>query len=78
MQQTMNLWWKLSKRERAGTEPGKVWRDHLSVVSLVSMGILWALNGHAAVSDVPRMQGELTIFTAASLTDAFKEMAAHI
>jgi molybdate transport system substrate-binding protein len=27
---------------------------------------------------VPRLQGELTIFTAASLTDAFKEMGANI
>jgi len=31
-----------------------------------------------AASDVPKIQGDLTIFTAASLTDAFKEMAANI
>jgi molybdate transport system substrate-binding protein len=31
-----------------------------------------------AGAEQPRIQGELTIFTAASLTDAFKEMAANI
>src|SRR5262245_39416368 len=28
-------------------------------------------------TEVPRIQGQLTIFTAASLTDAFKEMGAN-
>jgi len=31
-----------------------------------------------AAAEVPRIQGQLTIFTAASLTDAFKEMGANI
>ena len=31
-----------------------------------------------ASAEVPRIQGELTVFTAASLTDAFKEMGAHL
>src|SRR5258706_10972243 len=31
-----------------------------------------------ATAEVPRMQGPLTIFTAASLTDAFKELGATI
>ena len=31
-----------------------------------------------ASAEVPRLQGELTIFTAASLTDAFKEMGANL
>jgi hypothetical protein len=31
-----------------------------------------------AADDVPRIQGQLTIFAAASPTDAFKEMAANI
>jgi molybdate transport system substrate-binding protein len=31
-----------------------------------------------ASAEVPRIQGELTIFTAASLTDAFKEMGANL
>jgi molybdate transport system substrate-binding protein len=41
-------------------------------VGLVAMGL------GATASETPRIQGELTIFTAASLTDAFKEMAAQI
>ena len=32
----------------------------------------------ATAAEVPRIQGELTIFSTASLTDAFKEMAAQI
>jgi molybdate transport system substrate-binding protein len=32
----------------------------------------------AAANDVPRIEGHLTIFAGASLTDAFKEMAADI
>jgi molybdate transport system substrate-binding protein len=32
----------------------------------------------AATPELPRIQGDLTIFTAASLTDAFKEMAANL
>jgi molybdate transport system substrate-binding protein len=36
------------------------------------------MRGRATASEVPRIQGELTIFTAASLIDAFKEMAAEI
>jgi len=31
-----------------------------------------------ASAEVPRIQGQLTVFTAASLTDAFKEMGANI
>jgi molybdate transport system substrate-binding protein len=37
-----------------------------------------AMSGSAIAGEAPRIQGELTIFTAASLTDAFKDMAAEI
>jgi molybdate transport system substrate-binding protein len=48
------------------------------IVSVLIVGLLVALSGGATAADVPRIQGELTIFSAASLTDAFKEMAAQI
>jgi molybdate transport system substrate-binding protein len=45
---------------------------------LVALGWLLAMSGGSIAADVPRVQGVLTIFTAASLTDAFKDMAAEI
>jgi molybdate transport system substrate-binding protein len=48
------------------------------IVSVLIVGLLVALSGGAMAAEVPRIQGELTIFSAASLTDAFKEMAAQI
>jgi hypothetical protein len=48
------------------------------IVSVLVVGLLVALSGGAMAAEVPRIQGELTIFSAASLTDAFKEMAAQI
>jgi molybdate transport system substrate-binding protein len=36
------------------------------------------MSGGSIAADVPRVQGALTIFTAASLTDAFRAMAAEI
>ena len=44
----------------------------------LACGLMLALQGGMRASEVPRMQGALTIFTAASLTDAFKDMAAEI
>ena len=48
------------------------------IVSVLVVGLLVALSGGATAAEVPRIQGELTIFSAASVTDAFKEMAAQI
>jgi molybdate transport system substrate-binding protein len=45
---------------------------------LLALGLMLAMNSRATTAEVPRLQGELTIFTAASLTDAFKEMAVEI
>jgi molybdate transport system substrate-binding protein len=47
----------------------------VSVLLLAWGGGVWAA---AATPGMPKIQGELTIFTAASLTDAFKEMGANI
>ena len=48
------------------------------IVSVLVVGLLVALSGGATAAEVPRIQGELTIFGAASLTEASKEMAAQI
>jgi molybdate transport system substrate-binding protein len=48
------------------------------VTALLTLGWLLTTTGSAIAGDAPRIQGALTIFTAASLTDVFKEMAAEI
>jgi molybdate transport system substrate-binding protein len=48
------------------------------IASVLVLGLLVATGGTATASEAPRVQGELTIFAAASLADAFKEMAAEI
>jgi molybdate transport system substrate-binding protein len=48
------------------------------MTALLALGLMLAMRGNTTASEVPRIQGGLTIFTAASLTDAFKEMAAEI
>jgi molybdate transport system substrate-binding protein len=48
------------------------------MTALLALGLMSAVRGGATASEVPRIQGALTIFTTASLTDAFKEMAAEI
>jgi molybdate transport system substrate-binding protein len=49
-----------------------------AIVSVLLVGWLVAMSGRATAAEVPRIQGEITIFSAASLTDAFKEMANQI
>jgi molybdate transport system substrate-binding protein len=51
---------------------------HLLMIALLQLGLMLAMRGSTLAAEVPRIQGELTIFTTASLTDAFKEMAAQI
>jgi molybdate transport system substrate-binding protein len=46
--------------------------------AVLVLGLMMAMGRMAAAGEMPRVQGELTIFTAASLTDAFKDMAAEI
>ena len=46
--------------------------------AVLVLGLMLAMGRMAAAGEMPRVQGELTIFTAASLTDAFKDMAAQI
>jgi molybdate transport system substrate-binding protein len=51
---------------------------HQLIVSVLAVGLLVAMSRGATAAEVPRIQGELTIFAAASLADAFKEMATQI
>ena len=46
--------------------------------AVLVLNLMMATARMAAAGEMPRVQGELTIFTAASLTDAFKDMAAQI
>jgi molybdate transport system substrate-binding protein len=48
------------------------------MVALLALGLTLAMRGSPIAAEALRIQGELTIFTAASLTDAFKDMAAVI
>jgi len=62
---------------------GRLQHGHLRLVqplmvALLALGWMLAVQSRATAAEVPRVQGELMIFTAASLTDAFKEMAAEI
>jgi molybdate transport system substrate-binding protein len=45
---------------------------------LLALGSMLAMQGSTAAAEAPRIQGGLTIFAAASLTDAFQGMAAAI
>jgi molybdate transport system substrate-binding protein len=78
MRLSRNAWWKPSRRGQDIDHPTRMWRHSLAIGSAILISSWLAISGRAAVLDVPRIQGELTIFTAASLTDAFKEMAANI
>ena len=48
------------------------------MTALLALGLMLAGRSSTIAADVPRIQGELTIFAAASLTDAFREMATEI
>lgn len=51
---------------------------HQLIGAVLMLGLMVAMGGGALAGEGPRVQGELTIFAAASLTDAFKEMATQI
>ena len=78
MGQAVSAWWKPMTREYADVR--QMWKSHvrLLIASVLAVGLMVAMGVGATASEMPRLQGELTIFAAASLTDAFKEMAAQI
>jgi molybdate transport system substrate-binding protein len=78
MRQGINVDRELSKRGHSGPKP-RGGRDagRLFVCILAPVWLMLSL-GDATASGVRHMQGELTIFAAASLTDVFQEMAARI
>ena len=57
---------------------GRMRLVHLLMTAFLALGLMLAMRGSTTAAEAPRVQGELTIFTAASLTDAFKDMAAEI
>jgi ABC-type molybdate transport system substrate-binding protein len=59
-------------------QPRRMQRVPLLMTAFLALGWMLAMRGSATAADAPRVQGALTIFTAASLTDAFKDMAAEI
>jgi molybdate transport system substrate-binding protein len=57
---------------------GRMRLVHLLMMAFLALGLMLAMRGSTTAAEAPRVQGALTIFTAASLTDAFKDMAAEI
>jgi molybdate transport system substrate-binding protein len=53
-------------------------RVALLMTAFLALGLLLAMRGSTTAAEAPRVQGELTIFTAASLTEAFKDIAVEI
>jgi molybdate transport system substrate-binding protein len=78
MRRVISARWKVMTRAHTNTQQMRKGRASRLMVSALILGLMVAMSGGVTASDVPRIQGELTIFTAASLTDAFKEMAAQI
>jgi molybdate transport system substrate-binding protein len=78
MRQGINVDRELSKRGHSGSRP-RGGRDagRLFVCILAPVWLMLGL-GDATASGVRHIQGKLTIFAAASLTDVFQEMAARI
>jgi molybdate transport system substrate-binding protein len=78
MRRVISARWKVMTRAHTNTQQMRKGRASRLMVSALILGLMVAMSGGVTASEVPRIQGELTIFTAASLTDAFKEMAAQI
>lgn len=78
MRWAINVGRELSKRGHSGWQP-RGGRDAGRLIVCI-LALVWLMLGlgDATASDVRRIQGELTIFAAASLTDVFQEMAARI
>lgn len=51
---------------------------HQLIGAVLVLGLMMAMGRVTLAGEAPRVLGELTIFAAASLTDAFKEMATQI
>jgi molybdate transport system substrate-binding protein len=78
MRQAIRTCWQMSVREYLGIELLSKGQAHWMIAAVIVVRLLTWTMGGAIAGEVSRIQGELTIFTAASLTEAFKEMAAQI
>jgi molybdate transport system substrate-binding protein len=78
MRQAINLRRALVKQDNRGLQSRGMRLARRSIVWMLAVVWLILSLGSATASEMQRIQGELTIFTAASLTEAFKEMATRI
>ncbi len=78
MRQAIRTWWQMSLRAYLGIRLLSQRQAHGMIAAVLVLGLLAGTSGGTIPGEVPRIQGELTIFAAASLTEAFKEMAAQI
>ncbi|HEX9868457.1 MAG TPA: molybdate ABC transporter substrate-binding protein [Candidatus Tectomicrobia bacterium] len=78
MRQAINIGREVVKQGDRGLQPRGGRYTCRLIVWMPSVVWLLLIIGSATASEMQRIQGELTIFTAASLTDAFQEMAARI
>jgi molybdate transport system substrate-binding protein len=78
MRWVIGVRWKMMTWARTNMQRMREGHASWLMALVLAVGVLVAMGVGATASEMPRLQGELTIFTAASLTDAFKEMAAQI
>jgi len=78
MQRRITAWQSRTIHAYGILHHGRLRLNHPWMPVLIVLMLIMAVRGSTTAAEVPRIQGELTIFTAASLTEAFKEMAAEI
>jgi molybdate transport system substrate-binding protein len=78
MRRVISARWKAITRVRTNTRRMREGHAGRLMALALAVGLMVVMGVGATASEMPRIQGELTTFTAASLTDAFKEMAAQI
>jgi molybdate transport system substrate-binding protein len=78
MRRVISTRWKVVTWGRTNMQRMREGHASWLMALVLAVGLMVAMSVGATASEMPRLQGELTIFTAASLTDAFKEMAAQI
>jgi molybdate transport system substrate-binding protein len=78
MRRVISVRWKMMTWARTNMQRRREGHASWLMALVLAVVLMVAAGVGATASEMPRLQGELTIFTAASLTDAFKEMAAQI
>jgi molybdate transport system substrate-binding protein len=78
MRRVISIRWKMRTWARTNVQRMREGCASWLMALVLAVALMVAAGMGATASEMPRLQGELTIFTAASLTDALKEMAAQI